>query len=61
MTNVSVKTDGNTIIITIDATQDLGPSKSGKTTMVASTNGNIVVETPSGAVTLGVNAYKPRH
>ena len=56
MLNITVK--GNIATITFDITKDLGPSKSGKTTLVASTNGNQVI--PGTDVVLGLNAYRKR-
>ena len=43
MENVLIKTEGTKLVITIDASADLGLSKSGKTRMVASTQGNKAV------------------
>ena len=44
MKNVETTLDGNKLIITVDISQDFGPSKSGKTTIIASTEGNVPVE-----------------
>lgn len=52
---VRVTQEGDDIVIRIDATQDHGPSASGKTRIVGSTKGNVTL--PNG-VTLGVNAYR---
>lgn len=60
MSNLEIKTEGNNIIITIDTTKTQGPSRSGKSMIVATTSGNKKIETPNGVVTLGINAYKPR-
>lgn len=56
MKNIEIKTEGTKLIITLDTTKDFGLSSSGKTTIVASTCGNISV--PGTDVTIGVNAYK---
>ena len=37
--NVQVQVEGNKLILTVDLTKDFGPSKSGKTHIVATTNG----------------------
>jgi len=58
MTNVKTSVKGNILTIEIDLSQEHGPSKSGKTTIIASTGGNVVV--PGTDVTLGLNAYKKR-
>lgn len=59
MKNVDVKQDGNKLIITVDLSQDFGASKSGKTTIIASTEGNVSApNTPE--VKIGLNVYKGR-
>ena len=57
MLNVNTEIKGDTLIITIDLSKQFGASKSGKTTIIASTQGNIQIGT--GAV-LGLNVYKGR-
>jgi hypothetical protein len=57
MQNITVTTKGNTLIIEIDATKDLGMSKSGKTHLIASTQGNQKVTVAGRDVYLGINAY----
>ena len=54
--NVTVK--DNICTITFDVTANLGPSKSGKTVLVATTGGNKLI--PGTDVMLGMNAYKVR-
>jgi hypothetical protein len=54
--NVQAVRDGDSVFIRIDLTQDLGPSKSGKTNMIASTQGNRNV--PGTDVKIGVNCYR---
>jgi hypothetical protein len=50
---------GNNLIITVDLTQDHGPSKSGKTIVVASTLGNVNVPGDEfGHIKIGLNVYK---
>jgi len=56
LSNVKVAVKGSVATITIDLSQNLGPSKSGKTVLVATTAGNINI--PGTDVTLGLNAYK---
>lgn len=58
MQNVNLKVEGKKLIIVIDLDRDLGPSKSGKTLLVATTAGNVTV--PGTDVKLGLNAYKGR-
>jgi len=56
--NVDIKVDGDTCVITLDLSKRLGPSKSEKTTIVASTGGN--VEIPgTGGIKVGLNVFVP--
>lgn len=57
-TNIHAKKDGDKLVITIDLSQDHGPSKSGKTTIIATTSGNQKVE-GSDAI-IGINCYRKR-
>lgn len=59
MKNVDVRVEKKKLIIEIDLTKDFGASKSGKTTMIATTEGNFKVPGTDDVV-LGLNAYKPR-
>lgn len=54
--NSKLSKDGKKLVIEIDITKDFGFSKSGKTIMIASTQGNKVVA--EGGITLGLNLYK---
>jgi hypothetical protein len=56
MKNVQIQIEGNKAIITIDLTQTFGMSQSGKTIIVASTEGNKQI--PGTEIRLGLNAYK---
>ena len=58
--NVKIETTEKEIIIKIDPTVNLGPSRSGKTLIVGTTSGNQKIETPAGTVIVGVNAYRYR-
>jgi len=51
--------DGKVAIVA-DMTQELGPSASGKTIMIASTNGTHKRYTPRGPVSISINAYKAK-
>ena len=55
---IKVHPDFPKIIIKIDKSKDFGPSKSGKTIIVASTGGNHKVD--GTEVVLGLNCYKKR-
>lgn len=54
MKNVEISEKGDILTIRVNLSQKFGPSKSGKTIIVASTEGN--VRLASGAM-LGVNVY----
>jgi hypothetical protein len=54
--NVSMSVDGDILTVEIDLSKDFGPSKSGKTTIVASTEGNKSV--PGRTEKIGLNVYK---
>lgn len=56
MKNVTMRRDGAKLILEIDLSLEMGPSKSGKTIIVASTDGNIKV--PESDVVVGLNAYR---
>ena len=57
MTNVSMKVTGDKLVITVDLTKDAGPSKSGKSIVIASTQGNKQVKGHEGTF-VGLNVYK---
>jgi len=59
MKNIEMSVAGNTLTIKVDITKTFGPSKSGKTTIIASTEGNIGVPTRE-EVRVGLNVYKSR-
>ncbi|MBM4325843.1 MAG: hypothetical protein FJ118_01655 [Deltaproteobacteria bacterium] len=55
--NVTLSVDGDKLTITADLSQNLGPSKSGQTMLVASTGGNQTVCSRSEKI--GLNIYRP--
>lgn len=58
MKNVEMQVEGNILTIRVDLTKEFGPSSSGKTTIVASSEGN--VDVPGSDIKIGLNCYKPR-
>jgi hypothetical protein len=56
MKNVEMTVEGETIIIKVDLSKDFGPSKSGETIIVASTEGNVAV--PDRDEKVGLNVYR---
>jgi len=58
MKNVEMKIDGNILTITVDLAKEFGPSASGKTTIIASTEGNVPVLDRDEKI--GLNIYKKK-
>ena len=56
--NVAMRIEGDKLIIEADLTKDFGKSKSGKTTIIASSEGNVSVPKPFEHVKIGLNIYK---
>ncbi len=56
MKNIEMKVEGNVLTLKIDLTKDFGRSASGKTIMIATTEGNQPV--PGSPAVLGLNLYK---
>lgn len=50
--------EGTTLIIKVDLTKDFGPSSSGKTTIIATTEGNVSI--PDREEKIGLNVYKKK-
>jgi hypothetical protein len=57
MKNVTAEVKGTQLVITVDLSKNFGKSKSGKTTIVASTEGNVTVAGAPEGFRLGLNAY----
>ena len=58
MKNVKLSVSGNTLAITVDLTQEFGPSSSGKTIIIASTEGNFPL--PGRTEVVGLNVYRKK-
>lgn len=58
MKNVDLTVDGTILTIKVDLSQDFGPSSSGKTTIIASTEGNVSI--PGREEKIGLNIYKKK-
>jgi len=57
MKNVEMEVKGTTLILKVDLSKDFGPSKSGKTVVIASSMGN--VSSPNDEkIKIGLNVYK---
>ncbi len=59
MKNVEMSVDGNILTIKVDLTKEFGLSSSGKTIIIASTEGNQSV-TGKESVKVGLNVYKKK-
>ena len=58
MKNVKLAVSGNTLTITVDLTQEFGPSSSGKAIIIASTEGNFPL--PGRTEVVGLNVYRKK-
>lgn len=58
MKNVEMAVDGNILTIKVDLSKEFGPSSSGKTIIIASTEGNITV--PDRDEKVGLNVYRKK-
>ena len=58
MKNVEMKVEGNILTIKVDLTKDFGPSASGKTIIIASTEGNVSI--PDRDEKVGLNVYRKK-
>jgi hypothetical protein len=59
MKNVDLSLAGDILTIRVDLSQTFGPSSSGKTTIIASTEGNVTVA-PDRDEKIGLNVYRSR-
>lgn len=59
MKNVELKVEGSILTIKVDLTKEFGPSASGKTIIIASTEGNISVPEKE-EIKIGLNVYKKK-
>ncbi|MDI6789498.1 MAG: hypothetical protein QME44_02250 [Thermodesulfobacteriota bacterium] len=59
MKNVEMKIDGNILTITVDLSMEFGPSSSGKTIIIASTEGNVSVPGAEDKK-VGLNVYRKK-
>lgn len=59
MKNTDMTLDGNILTIKVDISEEFGPSSSGKTIIIASTEGNISVPGHE-EIKIGLNIYKKK-
>ena len=58
MKNVQMTVAGNLLTITGDLSKEFGPSSSGKTIIIASTEGNVTI--PEREEKIGLNVYRKK-
>jgi hypothetical protein len=58
MKNVEFSVKGDILTITVDLTKDFGPSSSGKTIIIASTEGSLPL--PGRSEVVGLNVYRKK-
>lgn len=58
MKNVEMSVDGTVLTIKVDLSKEFGPSSTGKTTIVASTEGNVTI--PDRQEKIGLNVYRKK-
>ncbi len=58
MKNVQMTVEGNILTIRVDLSKEYGPSASGKTTIIASTEGNLSI--PDREEKIGLNVYRKK-
>jgi len=58
MKNVEMKVEGNILTLTVDLTKEFGPSASGKTIIIATTEGNVTIPEREEKVGLNVDRKK---
>ena len=59
MKNVEMKLEGDILTIKVDVTKEFGPSASGKTIIIASTEGNISIPEKEN-IKIGLNVYRKK-
>jgi len=59
MKNVEMTLEGNILTIKVDIAKEFGPSSSGKTIIIGSTEGNVAVPEKE-EVKVGLNVYKKK-
>ncbi|MFO0775322.1 MAG: hypothetical protein U0172_11730 [Nitrospiraceae bacterium] len=58
MKNVEMSVQGTMLTIKVDLSKEFGPSASGKTIIIASTEGNVTI--PDRQEKIGLNVYKKK-
>ncbi|MCC8107523.1 MAG: hypothetical protein LIQ30_00445 [Planctomycetes bacterium] len=56
MKNVEMSVEGNILTLKVDLTKEFGPSSSGKTIIIGTTEGNVTI--PDRDEKVGLNVYR---
>ncbi len=59
MKNMEMKIEGSTLTITVDLSKDFGESKSGKSIVIGSSEGNISIP-DNDDIKIGLNVYRKK-
>ncbi|WHZ28168.1 MAG: hypothetical protein OJF51_002966 [Nitrospira sp.] len=58
MKNVEMSVEGTILTIRVDLSKEFGPSSTGKTIIIASTEGNVTI--PNRQEKIGLNVYRKK-
>jgi hypothetical protein len=58
MKNIEMKVEGTVLTIRVDLSKEFGPSSTGKTIIIASTEGNVTI--PNREEKVGLNVYRKK-
>ncbi|HSA86331.1 MAG TPA: hypothetical protein VLE46_09120 [Nitrospira sp.] len=58
MKNVDMSVEGSVLTIRVDLSKEFGPSSTGKTIIIASTEGNVTI--PNRQEKIGLNVYRKK-
>jgi hypothetical protein len=58
MKNVEMSVEGSVLTIRVDLSKEFGPSSTGKTIIIASTEGNVAI--PNRQEKIGLNVYRKK-
>lgn len=58
MKNVEMSIEGSMLTIKVDLSKEFGPSSTGKTIIIASTEGNVII--PNRQEKIGLNVYRKK-
>ncbi|MDF0665140.1 MAG: hypothetical protein P0119_03590 [Nitrospira sp.] len=56
MKNIEMSVEGSVLTIRVDLSKEFGPSSTGKTIIIASTEGNVTI--PNRQEKVGINVYR---